>query len=110
MLVSLIQRLVSRAVARVEGPLQSRADQNTRKPESGGQPGKNEARGRADGGAKGRMKATQSVKTTKAVSLDGTAADTPGNLATARAELSEGSLAKSRSGAHPRPLPRGETL
>jgi DnaK suppressor protein len=101
MFVSLIQRLVSRAVARAEGPLQSRADQNTRKPESGGQPEKNEARGRADGGAKGRMKATQSVKTTKAVSLDGTAADTPGNLATARAELSEGSLAKSRPGVHP---------
>lgn len=110
MIVSLFQRMVSATVARIEGPLQSRADHNTRKPESGGQPERNEARGRADRGAEGRMQETRSGQTIRAVSRNGAAADTPGNLATARAELPEGGLAKSRRGVHPRPLPRGETL
>ena len=78
------------------GPLQSRADQNTRKSESGGQSEKHEATRpkRADKRA-GKQIAT------KTMSSDGAAADIPENLATARAEPSEGSLAKSRFGDHP---------
>ena len=84
------------AGAHAGGPLQSRADQNTRKSESGGQSEKHGAMRakRADNRA-GKQIAT------KTMSLDGAAADIPENLATARAEPSEGSLAKSRSGDHP---------
>lgn len=111
MIVSLSQRLVSAAVARIEGPLQSRADHNTRKPESGGRPERNEARGRADKGAEGRMQETRSVQTIRAVSRNGAARQTHQEI---WQQLGPNCLKavwqRAGAGSIPRPLPRGETL
>lgn len=46
MFVSILQRFVCRVIQLAGEPLQSRADQNTRKMESGGQPGKKTAKNR----------------------------------------------------------------
>ena len=96
MFVSILQRFVFRASQRDSEPLQSRADQNTRKAESGGSPDKKQG------------ERESRVKTTPVAA--GKVADKPGDLATARVGLSDSSLARKRSGVIPRLLPRGETL
>jgi DnaK suppressor protein len=90
MFVSILQRFGFRASQRAGEPLQSRADQNTRKAESGGAPGKK-----------------QGERRVKMAPLEaGRAADKPGSLATgdlatARGGLSDGGPARKRSGSHP---------
>ena len=90
MFVSILQRFGFKASQRAGEPLQSRADQNTRKTESGGAPGKKQGERR--------------VKTAPADA--GRAADKPGSLATgdlatARVGPPDGGLARKRSGGHP---------
>jgi DnaK suppressor protein len=91
MIVSILQRFGFRVSQHAGEPLQSRADQNTRKAESGGQPG--------------RKQATSSVKV--APVQTGKAADKPGDLATGRsaqgkAGLSDSSLTRRQSGDAPK--------
>lgn len=96
MFVSILQRFVFRKSQRAGEPLQSRADPNTRKVESGGQPDKKQVKSRAN-----------------MASEMGKAADKPGNLASGRAGLTAAVWPESRCRgprAIPRLLPRGDTL
>src|SRR2546426_4301503 len=90
MFVSILQRFGFKASQRAGEPLQSRADQNTRKTESGG--------------ATGKKQGERRLKTAPADA--GRAADKPGSLATgdlatARVGPPDGGLARKRSGGHP---------
>ena len=80
MFVSILQRFMLALLPRAAEPLQSRADQNTRKVKSGGPPDQKPA-GKVDSRVKVAVESGQ-------------LADPPGNLASARAELPHSSLAR----------------
>lgn len=94
MFVSILQRFGFRVSQHAGEPLQSRADQNTRKAESGGLPD--------------RKQGKQGASSVKVASVDiGKAADKPGDLATGRpakgkAGLPDGSLTRRQPGDSPK--------